>query len=284
MRTHQNSQTRANPAPFAGLAYPTILAIERRYSRRSLRVTLGISTMRSLLCFAFTVLIAVPSTQAAIVSYNFTASILTMYEWNPAARTITVVDRSSFPGFIVDSSWGISGIYRYDTLAPLNPDYQPYVPAGGQDVVYRSSTLDPGIAYTFTGGHVPFQSSGALWLEVANDASSAMGWDVFHTYGRMALENSMFQEVTLNLSDQTATAFDSAAIPLSLNINAFHFNRLNTLFARDDGSSLTVEAVLFSWTVADPSVVPEPNALLLVATGMFLALGSIASRAGNRTT
>lgn len=239
---------------------------------------LAISHMRLSLYFASCLLIAAPVTQAAIVSYNFTASVLTMYEWDVAAKTITVVDQSSFPGFVVDSNWKISGTYRYETLAPLNPDYQPYLPAGGQDVVYRSTTLGPGISYTFSSGSAPFQSSGALWLEVGNDASSLMGWDVFYTTGRMTLGDSMFQEVSLSLYDRTAAAFSSADIPSSLDIDAFHLNRLNTLFVAADGSSLTVEAVLTSWNVAEPLATPEPDGLALSATGLLLAMGLTAAR------
>jgi|JI8StandDraft_2_1071088.scaffolds.fasta_scaffold40924_3 hypothetical protein len=217
--------------------------------------------------------LAASPAKASLVSYNFTASVLKMYEFDAAAVTITEVASSNFAGFVIDSSWTITGSYHYDTTASLSTDFQPEIPLSGQHIAYQSNTPLAGLAYSFSLGGQPFSSSSSLRLEVGNDASTLMGWDVFYTRGRMDISDSLFQQVSLSLYDDTATVFSGPFIPASLEISAFHLNRLNSLFMRSDGSSLTVEAQLTTWQRVEPSSLPEPHGLGLSISAMLCALG-----------
>lgn len=234
--------------------------------------------MRSLLYPLLSAFLIAPSAEAALVSYNFTASIVSMYEWNPSSNTAADLNQSNFPGYLIDSSWTISGNYQYDTQAPVSLGYQPAASNGGHDALYRSTTPSPGFTYSFGGGGPALQTEGALWLEVVDQSTSATGWDVFYTRGQVSAGVGLYQEVSLSLYDQTGTVYSSAAIPSGLALEDFHLRLFNTLFIREDGSTLTVTAVMTSLSAAEDSSVPEPATLFLAGIGIFLSLRGVSSR------
>ena len=226
--------------------------------------------MRSLASLVLAAALAVPSAHGALVSYRFTATVIQLQEYDAPTNTGTAPAQTTFPGFLVDASWSITGTARYDTEAPL--DAFQYPPGGGQDVRYKSGG-GTSVSFAFSGGPGGFATEGDHILEFANNASVLGGMDAFYFAGRPADAPGMLREASIVFNDPSGSALTSADILPSLSMDGFSLRQFGALWMRDDGSRLWVLAPVTSWTLlADRAEVPEPSGLALAAAGLCLGL------------
>ena len=120
---------------------------------------------------------------ATVVEYGFSATITSMFEHDGASGVNTYVNSSTFPGSIISNGGLITGIFEYDTAAPLSPYYQPDVQTSGTYQLYTQSGANQRIHFTVAQSGLTYTSSTLPYLnttiQVANNASTFSGWDIF---------------------------------------------------------------------------------------------------------
>lgn len=217
--------------------------------------------LRSALTIVLTALMAVPAARASLVSYNFTASIAQLAEYDAPLYSSRIVTQATAWGQEIDSRQAISGTLRYDTQAAVSAIHEP-----GRYFAYLSSTLTPAIVFTFANGPT-FQTESPLSVQVADNALALAGADVF--YGHAYTEA---MGASIALSDASGLALNSAYMPMSL--EGFPFLEFRATWGRGDGGFLSLIAAVTSWEEAPGSVnsVPEPSSSMLAIAGLCLAL------------
>jgi hypothetical protein len=220
-------------------------------------------------------LAATTISHAENVKYNFTAAIYRLYEYSAATDTSTTVQSSSFAGALVSNGDVVVGSIIFDNAAPLSPYYQPPIPNQGSYQLYTSTGATQQTAFS-VGNNGPTYASSTdasayTLIQVANNASSLSGWDIFSLSNSAGYNPVMFQNISLDLFDRTATAFNSSAIPSVLNLSNFYYANLNGGWLRQsDGNQFHFDATLTSLVTVP---VPEPTTWLLMVFGLTLMLG-----------
>lgn len=205
--------------------------------------------------------------QADVVKYSFTAVVSDLFEFNKATGAIVHVTSSSFAGGPVALGNVVQGQFSFNTDAPLG-GYQPTPPVSGQYLLYA---LDSALSsMNFTVGGLGFQSGSTLSPvgQVANNASTFSGWDVFTFDAYKAYDPVMFQSGKISLYDSTGRAFSSAALPSSLNLADFSYRQMGGSWLRQaDGNQLQLSATLTA--LEQVASVPEPATFGLFAAGLL---------------
>ena len=220
--------------------------------------------MRSILCFILATFVAAPAAEATVVSYNFTASITQLAEYDAPLYNSRTVTHANVWGYTIESSQTISGMLRYDSLAPVSSTHE-----SGRYLAYLSSTQAPAISFTFSGGP-SFQTSSPLSVQVGNNASALGGADIFYGHASAELDLTRAMGASIALWDNSGMALDSAVMPMSM--EGFPMRELRATWGRSDGF-LGLVASLTAWTqvVDAPASVPEPSSLLLAIVGLCMA-------------
>lgn len=216
-------------------------------------------TVVSALLFA-----AVPS-HAAVIEYRFSATINHIFEYDGITEKITHVNVSSMPGTVFSMGDSFTGSFTYSTDLALS-SYQPTPPVAGTYLMYAG--YEDRSSIQFASGY-RYEAKGSL-IQVANNASTFSGWDIFslNTYAGYSPVDS--QSLTLNLFDRNATVFGSAAVPASLPLAAFHYANISYAWLRRaDGSQMHASGSLTSLELVSPaSEVPVAPTGWLFAAGL----------------
>lgn len=235
--------------------------------------------MRIFSWFVFALILIAPAAQAALVSYDFTASITRLADYDARGNSTNVAQGTVY-GYTIASTQTITGSLRYDTQAPVSA-----MSESGRYMFYLSAAQSPAISYALSNGP-SFDTESALSVQVADDALAMAGADVFYAHGFVEFDSKSAMGVSVVLADYTATALTSAAMPGSLEIERFSVRDFRTTWGRSDGSFLLAEGVLTSWVqvagAPAPAPVPEPGSLPLAGAGLCLALRLSHSPNGRR--
>lgn len=219
--------------------------------------------------FSLALLFAVATipAQAAIVSYQFTASVNSIAEIPGDTDTVNFLSSSSLAGprISIGDSW--TGTFSYDTDMQLGT-YQPPQPAQGAHTMYKGfaqTTIKDartGLSFEST---LPYPwSTGSLiiWNEATN-----VGSDIFWMYSESnaSANGNEFGSVWLN--DRNGSTFGDATIPLALSLNDFLSASVSYEFSqRGTGNYMHAEAWLLSLTPV--IAVPEPATYAMLALGL----------------
>ena len=240
-----------------------------------------ISKPRCLVTIFVVIIGLAPTAQAEFVKFNFTASVDHMFEYDDITTLITSVGRSTFSGSLVSIGDTVTGVFKYDTNAPLSPYYQPPPPSTGTYDLYADFGINQGAVFTVGKAGPSYVSSNGIGaytlVQVANNASAFSGWDIISVSNSAVYSATMFQNITLNLFDKSATVFSNSKIPSQLDLNSFHYANLDAGWLRkSDNNQFHFQASLTSLTSASP--VPEPSTLLSSLVGYALTYFWFVSR------
>jgi hypothetical protein len=221
------------------------------------------------ICIGAALIVAAAGQRAhsAPLTFEFTATISYLAEHDGATKVNTSVNQSTFAGALVSVSDIVVGRLSYDSNAPLNIYFQPAPPTVGTYQMY-SGGVTPGLTLALPSG-LQFVSAGDLTIQVANNASSLSGWDIFSGSASSAYDPSvLYQNVSLSLFHSTSSAFQNSAVPQSLKLESFTYKSLSMGWLRySDGDQLVAIATLTRLTpIANP--VPEPISAILMLAGL----------------
>lgn len=206
---------------------------------------------------------------ATEVTYNFTATIQSMFEYDGQTKLNTTVTSSTMPGVLISDGSTIHGQFSYDTAAPLG-SYQPAPEKEGSYQLYSGTVTS---TLTFDQNGFVYQSDPNPWLttmQVANDAASRSGWDTFSLETSAAYSPVTFQMMDIHLYDSSGNVFDSSAIPFDLPLSQFSYADIDYSWLRQsDGSQFHASSSITSLTLATP--VPEPSTYALLAMGAVVS-------------
>ncbi|MDY7547257.1 PEP-CTERM sorting domain-containing protein [Glaciimonas sp. CA11.2] len=226
--------------------------------------------MKTVLQFTLlaTVIAASSAAHATLVTYDFTDTITSMFEYNGTTKAITNVTSSSMSGVAFSNGDTAHGTFSYDTATVLSPYYQPPAQAQGSYVLYygpMSSTL------TFDKSMFVYNSVSDGLIQVADNASSFSGWDVFYLGTGAAYSPLTFQSMTLNLFDSSGQVFSSAAVPRTLPLSGFSYADVDyTWLRQSDGSQMHISSKITSLEMEPSLPVPEPGTYTLLLGGLGL--------------
>jgi hypothetical protein len=209
---------------------------------------------------------------ASTILYRFTMTVDSMFEHDGATNINTTVQSSTLPGTTFAIGYQAFGTLSFNTETPLS-GYQPPSQSSGSYQLYSGGVLadlhfvDNG--WQFVSNRDPFLSL----IQVANNASSYSGWDVFSVDAGSAFSPTQSELMTLLLFDSTGTALSTSELSApqlsALSLPAFSFANLDYGWLRkSDGSQMHASGRLTSLEVV--TAVPAP------ATGMLLIAGAMA--------
>jgi hypothetical protein len=219
--------------------------------------------------------LAASDSNAALVQYNFSATIYHLFEYNASKDTSIDLLSSSFAGSLVSNGDKVVGSVYFDNAASLSPYYQPPTPTEGTYQLYTSfgstqqtrfnvGTVGPSYASSV-------EQSAYTLIQVANNASTFSGWDILSLSNSAAYNAVMSQDMTINLFDKTGTAFQNSSIPANIDLARFFYANLDSgWLRRSDGNQFHFEATLTS-LIAAP--VPELRSNLLLIVGFAIVFG-----------
>ncbi|WP_166882037.1 PEP-CTERM sorting domain-containing protein [Massilia mucilaginosa] len=220
-------------------------------------------------------LFATGSANAQVLTFDFTAKVESMYEYD--GSNIAIVTSSTLSGADVVNGDSVHGQFSFDLGTPLSTTLQFPQPANGSDLTYQGPQIQATIsfdrpAYTFT------TDNSGLSMIVVKDAM-ASNYDGFvllansYTPGMTAMRS-----IQVSLFDASGNAISGPSIPRSLPLSAFDEATIKYNWLRlSDGAQFGATAVITSLTPVVTSPVPEPSAYAMFAAGL-LALGAIARR------
>lgn len=227
-------------------------------------------TVFTSLCFACSTTL-----QGAIVFFEFTGTITSVISNDPD-------NPSAIFGAIVAPGDPVSGYFSLDTTAPV---------VGSEDGITGSGTAygqnQPFRIFLEMGG-VPFESDGLFIATVVNDFFNTTGGTPIDGFGvsdgvetgpdlsgTTILVNGEVKSGWINLQfiDSTATAFDSTAIPTSLNLSDFNFAGGRVGGTEPSGQiNPFFYSATFSIDSMQVTAIPEPSLTLL---GSVVVLGMV---------
>lgn len=228
--------------------------------------------------------------RAVTVTYNFTATVSTLWEYDKSSGSIQNVLSSGLAGTAVAMNDVLSGSFTYNTDWALSA-YQPTpAPTSGSWVMYAAPTSVAAISYSVNGASL-YDASGFAAVQVQNDAVQPYSASRDNFYlGNVGSNLAVYyQSAGISLQDGTHTVFQSDAIPTNLSLASFSYAMvIGEWLRQSDGDQLHMGATLTSLT---PSVSPVPEAgtasllglgltaVALVARRRRLATSGVATRA-----
>jgi hypothetical protein len=203
--------------------------------------------------------LALGSAHAEVVTFEFTATISNIFQFDPNLPLLT--DSVDVLGSTIRTSETVHGTMSYDTSAPV--------------WVIQKRVAMPLVFYkdmgsmtlTFEGG-LHFDSSNIAetpQMSVGDNSTTYRGADTFgfSTASRITPE----QNATLFLVDRSGTAFDGNTLPGNLDLSRFSQRTLYYYFGADE-QAIEVDATITSLQLLSP--VPEPDTYLMMAGGLGL--------------
>lgn len=213
--------------------------------------------------------------QAAVLTYEYTAVVKRMTEYDHAKDSYANVNESAFVGTTIQFGDVIHGYIHYDSSSPRN-EYQPGLEAGDNSVMYRS-TSEELITYRFAGKDIHVVSSpDAYALKSVKDAPArpgAISSDYFAA-SSYSFDSNFLRSVHLFFWNADGTAFNDTLLPQQLDAALFDSLTLSGSFmqlASQDSLMFDADITAFRLIPAD---VPEPGVLLLLGIGAAGLLGS----------
>ncbi|UTY59696.1 PEP-CTERM sorting domain-containing protein [Massilia sp. erpn] len=221
-------------------------------------------------------LLSAPFAQAAIVAYDFTATVSAMTYYAHTSPTgpgpgLTVAS-SSYAGKLISKGDQVHGHFFYDTALGQFLAIPPALP-GAESALYGG----PGYARTMAGVKYTVGSDGVRFSSVDTPVISVIDnrfVDVVHIVALTANSQSgLQQEVGIDFIDSRHLALNSIGLPGEIKpadytqmavYNAF------TYASRDD--ALNVTMTINSLTPALPVPEPESYAMLLAGLGLLTVL------------
>jgi hypothetical protein len=219
-------------------------------------------------CMAGFVFLTAGVAHAGLVTYQFSASIQSMYEDDPASGGFPSVNASSVNGTLVRVGDTISGRLRYDTNAPPytlqpapSPDHRAaFYLSGAQD--FLSYRIDR-TGYTFTSN--PRLNGGYLvWHELTHAPGSP---DNSFTAEMNDNDSAFARNASLEVDYWDGGTLNGTAMPQDFDSSSFFQGKLRAGFSRfADDRLMGFDANLTSLTaVPEPGV---PGLLVAGAVGM----------------
>nr|WP_315212360.1 PEP-CTERM sorting domain-containing protein [uncultured Duganella sp.] len=206
-------------------------------------------------------LILFSSAQAAVVSYDFTATINAIQEGTFTDSQSSVIS-SAKAGTSYSIGDIVHGHFEYDTQTGLL-NYQPAQSPFGTHLLYEDAgAKNKLVATTSSGATLPAVSPPPL-LQVRDDVEP--GSDIF-AIGRVDYLDSAYQTTSVLLIDPSANWLNSSAIPSSLLGYSYGLFKTDYFFL-NDRSSLGVSASITSLTPTSP--VPEPASYVMLLAGLL---------------
>jgi hypothetical protein len=215
-----------------------------------------------------TAALAASQASAAVVTYKFSVVIDNMFEYDGATSKITYVESSNMPGVLFSKGDVAEGYFSYSTDAPLGA-YQPPAQDYGTYQMYNgvgTSQTNFGNGWTFTSNSDPWLSN----AQVANNASSLYGYDLFSLTTASSWSPLSFQMTTLTMFDPSGTALTDSAIPASLDLLKFSYTNLDYAWlSQSDGSQMHASGKLTSLVLdtGPGQEVPAPSPIWTLVAG-----------------
>lgn len=199
------------------------------------------------------------SAQAASVTYNYTASVYLIYNYDYTKPLPLVPSSITLSDGTISTGDVFSGQFTYDTATPLQSSTVDY------DPTYKGSAPTTASSAQF--------ASGVTYAMLAGAAQSSIGiYDndpYLHDYlsiyadGRTADERAM----TFNFASENEAAMSGPSIPVSL--DAFERRFIYLEGRINPSSTFTVLASINSLTPA-VTAVPEPETYAMLLAGIGL--------------
>lgn len=216
-------------------------------------------------------LLAVGTAQATVITYNFTATVQSMFEHDGATGVNTTVNSSVMPGVLFANGDTMHGRFTYDTDTALSPYYQAPVPSQGTYQLYADSQRQNSADVTFDRTGFTLPSSPISSIQVADDASTFSGWDIFYAGAGAIFPSGSYQGLTIDLFDSSGKVFANSALPDLLPLAGFSYANVDFAWLRiSDGGQMHASGAITSLSLAEPTSVPEPDAFLMLLTGLAI--------------
>lgn len=204
--------------------------------------------------------------QAAIITYQYTATVSLITEYDYASDTYTDLLESNFTGNQVMIGDVLRGIVRYDTAA-VKSTYQPPDRGGKQTTFYNAGPQDA-ITYRFDATGLAYQSDPSRGGQTSVGNAPPMSGMVDHFSKSSSFADSDYiYNGDILLGNTDGTAFQDTSLPSLLDPALFQELLVGgAIYRRANLDAFYFEANITSFTLL-PADVPEPGALLLFAAG-----------------
>ena len=217
------------------------------------------------------------SAHAAVVTYNFTATVASIREALPPAYTSTLRDQSTLTGMTVSVGQAIHGSFSYDTAMGLDAIYQPAPEASGTYLLYNDLNNTTKITAPTVFARPQEVIDETNLLQIANDATTFAGGDILALSTTvMAPDFSSFNS-TISLYDFSGKAFDHGGVPTALNLSSFNYAGYELYYFPPTGGYVRIQSTMTALTPA--AAVPEPETYAMLMAGLAL-IGWRGRRAG----
>ncbi len=208
--------------------------------------------------------VATAPAHAAIVMYEFTATVatgITVKDGDTGLWNYSTSSNVAGPTIWVGDTW--TGTFSYDTELTLTA-YQPEPPLGGSYGIYEgamASTLSnpsTGLSYRSNGGYATMQ----VFDMAAGDYDSlSFKTNAFSTD---------FESSTFSFFDASGTALSGPTPPAGITLSDYHYATVEYTFSRtSDGDWMQAKANITSLTLVTTPV-PEPSTYAMLGLGLGL--------------
>ncbi len=200
---------------------------------------------------ALALVLCAPSTEAALVTVNFSGTITSIDDPNGYISGSSVGD--PFSGTLVYSTGLAAGV------PGANPSIYTYLPS-------TTPAFAAPLGITVTVGSHTFSSSytGLMQITVQNNLAGAYP-DVFGAVADVNVGNT-YTLAGIALGDSTGTALSSTDLPTSLDLSKFTVGDFNLVTPNGAGTNI-FEGVI------NLNAVPEPSSLALAGIAILAGLG-----------
>ena len=211
------------------------------------------------------------SASAAIISYDFTATVHFVTETDTAKNYLTTsVTSSSLAGLPIALDQVIHGHFSIDTGTLINPASQSAVASQDGYQMYAGSFGQNNFSAAFVGGPAIESSAGASnTLQVVNSMSGKGGADTLSA-GTYVYSAQSLQTASIFLDDFSGKAFNQDGVPSTLTLADFGYASFHYSYGSYTPGSkiLSVDARIDSLTPM--AAVPEPASYAMLAGGLLL--------------
>ena len=212
--------------------------------------------------------------QAAVVSYDFTVRVSTVYRCLGDVGCMNPDSIDIGNGVVAYGDIG-HGRISFDTETPqAGLQYQPPAPYRGTRTLYQGAVAGNDSFLRLGDAGAAFQqdapANSTPVIEVENDvgyAWTSSTYDSFSYRATQKLNRYFHQSLGISLSDASATALTGGGIPLSL--DGFGYGSFTFSLDSKGGDSSFAQGTITSLTLAAPVPEPETYAMLLAGIGML---------------